>query len=219
MLEMQLPDGRLDILCVGAHPDDIEIGCGGTLLTLRESRDVRITVAILTGSKERSDEAVAAAKRFAGSGEVRFGGLTDGRLPAAWGETKTFLEDLSQDVSPSIIFAPRRDDAHQDHRLIGELVPTVWRDSVVFGYEIPKWDGDLAPVTHYVPLRPDIARRKFALLDEVYPSQRVRDWWDQEVFLGLMRLRGMESRTQYAEGFVSAKTILDFRVRAEGRTI
>jgi LmbE family N-acetylglucosaminyl deacetylase len=122
---------------------------------------------------------------------------------------KQRLEELARTVRPDLVLAPRREDAHQDHRLLAEVVPTVWRDSLVLHYEIPKWDGDLRPVTHYVPLDDAVARRKVDLLDECYPSQRGRDWWDEEMFLGLMRLRGMECRRRYAEGFVVVKAAVE----------
>jgi LmbE family N-acetylglucosaminyl deacetylase len=107
------------------------------------------------------------------------------------------------------VLCPRAEDAHQDHRLLGRLVPTVWRDALVLHYEVPKWDADLQPPTHYVPVSPDVARRKVALLDAHYPSQRDRDWWDDELFLGLMRLRGVECKSRYAEAFFAHKVVLD----------
>ena len=127
------------------------------------------------------------------------------------------------------MLTPRTDDSHQDHRLIAGLAKTTWRDSLILQYEIAKWDGDLRPVTHYVPLTDEQARRKVDLLHTCFASQRHRDWWDDEVFLGLMRLRGMETRARYAEGFLSDKVRLDLgtarvaptpagRARSAGRT-
>ena len=138
MIAFELPPGRLRVTCLGAHPDDVEIGCGGTLLEL----------------------------------------------------------------------APSTYDAHQDHRLVGELAATVWRDALVLRYEIPKWDGDLGRATHYVPLPPGVARQKVDLLHECFPSQSGRDWWDDETFFGLMRLRGVECRATYAEAFVVDKAVV-----------
>jgi LmbE family N-acetylglucosaminyl deacetylase len=211
VIPLGLPAGPLRIVCVGAHPDDVEIGCGGTLLTLAESRAVQATIVLPTGTPERHAEARKAAAAFLPGAEVemRLLGLQDGRLPAAWDTVKTMLEDVAAaSPSPDVVFAPRGDDAHQDHRLVAELTPTVWRDALVLRYEIPKWDGDLGRVSHYVPLDPALARRKVALLDECYPSQAGRDWWDDETFLGLMRLRGIECRHRYAEGFVVDKAVL-----------
>ncbi len=208
MIALQMPDGPLHVLCLAAHPDDVEIGCGGTLLSLAARPATSVTFATLTGTPERQDEARAAAEAFVPGAASLFWKLPDGRLPAHWGEVKQALEDVAVDVRPDVVLCPRRTDAHQDHRLVSELVPTVWRDALVLEYEIPKWDGDLAAVDTYVPVSPDIAHRKVALLSQHYRSQVGRDWWDDEVFLGLMRLRGMESRSRYAEGFVIRKSTL-----------
>lgn len=210
MIPLALPARNLNVLCLGAHPDDIEIGCGGTLLALAAARDVIATFVIATGSGERLEESVKAAPRFLSGAavDVQVLGHRDGRLPAMWGAVKHDLEEIASGVTPDLVFAPRLDDAHQDHRLIAELVATVWRNSLVLRYEIPKWDGDMGRVSHYVPLDTETAQRKVALLDECFPSQLDRDWWDRETFLGLMRLRGIECRRRYAEGFVVEKAVL-----------
>ncbi len=127
--------------------------------------------------------------------------LPEGRLPAAWAQVKDVLEDVAQACSPDLILAPSAADAHQDHRTIAEIMPTVFRDQLYLGYEIPKWDGDFARPSTYVPMSVETARRKVELLHKCYPSQHGRDWWDDEVFLGLARLRGMECRAPYAEAF------------------
>lgn len=211
MRSLGLSSGPLDVLCVGAHPDDIEIGCGGTLLVLRERPDVQVHCLVLTGSAERRLEADVAVSAFNGpSGTLEFGLLPDSRLPDHWSAVKQFLEDAAVSrPTPDLVLVPRRDDSHQDHRLLAELVPTVWRDSLTLHYEIPKWDGDLGRVTHYVPLGVEVARRKAELLAKVYPSQVGRDWWDDETFLALLRLRGVECRAPYAEGFVVEKARLE----------
>lgn len=210
MIGLGLPPGPVEILCLGAHPDDIEIACGGLLLELGQRRDVRATFATLTGSPARRDEARVAAAAFVPGADVRFWDLPDGRLPAHWGEAKAGLEQLARQTSPDLVLCPSRDDSHQDHRMVAELVPTVWRDALVLEYEIPKWDGDLRPVTHYVPVSRENALRKAELLSSSYPSQRGRDWWDEETFLSIMRLRGVECRQRYAEGFVIRKAVLTF---------
>ncbi|MFM6850617.1 MAG: PIG-L deacetylase family protein [Terrabacter sp.] len=204
MIGLQLPDRTLDVLCLAAHPDDVEIGCGGLLLAL-EGR-ARIRTVVLTGTADRADEARLAAKSF-GVDSLEHHELPDGRLPAHWGAVKQALADAA-DPCPDLVLAPRPDDSHQDHRLLGELVTTVWRDALVLHYEIPKWDGDLRPVTHYVALTAEQAHRKVRLLDECFPSQHGRDWWDEEMFLGLMRLRGIECRAPYAEGYLVRKALL-----------
>lgn len=210
VIGLSLPEGPLRVVCLGAHPDDIEIGCGATLLTLAARPGVTVHNIVLTGTPERVDEARAAATAFLGDSgaEVVTASLADGRLPTVWNEVKETLEEIARQVRPDVIFVPRRDDAHQDHRLLGEIVTTVWRDALVLHYEIPKWDGDLGPATHYVPVAPDIAQRKVALLHTSFPSQHGRDWWQDETFLALMRLRGMECRAPYAEAFVAHRTLL-----------
>lgn len=209
MIPLGLPAGPLEILCLGAHPDDIEIACGGLLLELGAQRDLRATFATLTGSPERRDEARAAAEAFVPGADVRFWDLPDGRMPAHWGEAKAALELLARQTRPDLVLCPSRDDSHQDHRLVAELVPTVWRDVLVLEYEIFKWDGDLRPVTHYVPVSRENALRKVELLHASYPSQKGRDWWDDEAFLSVLRLRGVECRQQYAEGFVVRKAVMN----------
>ena len=120
---------------------------------------------------------------------------------------KTMVRAVDQH-SPDLIIAPSSEDAHQDHRTIGELVPTVFRDQLYLAYEIPKWDGDMSRPSMYVPLPAGTAHRKVELLHKCFPSQRDRDWWDDEVFLGLARLRGMECRARYAEAFRCAKSVI-----------
>ena len=209
MIGLALPEGRLDVLCVGAHPDDIEIGCGGTLLRLNGRPATTVAGLVLTGTPERRKEAEAALPRFFPGATVRALDLPDGRLPAHWDAVKEALEDEAAERRPTVVMAPRADDAHQDHRLLGRLVSTVWRDALILHYEIPKWDGDFRSPDLYVRLTDDDARRKVELLHECFPSQVGRDWWDDEFFSGVLRLRGVESRARYAEGFVSHKLVLD----------
>ena len=134
--------------------------------------------------------------------------LPEGRFPAAWGSVKEILESVARSCSPDVILAPSPSDAHQDHRTIGEIIPTVFRDQLVLSYEIPKWDGDLGRPSAYIPMTPDVARQKVELLHKCFPSQRGRDWWDDEVFLGMARLRGVECRAPYAEAFSCAKSVI-----------
>ena len=196
------------VLVVAAHPDDAEIGCGGTLLRLaRRWPGLPVTVVVLTGTQERQAEARHAAELFLDGCAVTVHtfGLPDGRLPAVWGTVKQYLEDVAAQCDVDVVLAPRPQDAHQDHRLLGELVPTVWRGPLVLGYEIPKWDGDLGRPSVYVPLDEEVAREKVRLLDKAYPSQVGRGWWDEETFLGLARLRGIECQDRYAEAFTVTK--------------
>jgi LmbE family N-acetylglucosaminyl deacetylase len=209
MIALALPSGPLQVLCLGAHPDDIEIGCGGTLLSLAARAQLTVTALVLTGTEERLQESEKALSSLVPQARLTSAGLRDGRLPAQWDQVKSALEDLAAHCRPDLILAPRTDDAHQDHRLIGKLVSTAWRDAMVLHYEIPKWDGDTAPATHYVPLTPQQAREKLDILNRCFVSQVDRDWWDDEFFLGLMRLRGAQCRARYAEAFVADKICLD----------
>jgi LmbE family N-acetylglucosaminyl deacetylase len=210
VIQLALPPGPLEILCLGAHPDDLEIGCGATLLTMAAAHTLRATVFIMTGTDQRRAEASFSAPEFLpGAGvDIHIADFPDGRLPAHWNAVKQSLEDLARTIRPELIFAPRADDAHQDHRLLGKLVPTVWRDALVLHYEIPKWDGDIGRVSHYVPITDDVAAQKVALIEKCFPSQARRDWWHGETFLSLMRLRGIECRAQFAEGFALSKAVI-----------
>jgi LmbE family N-acetylglucosaminyl deacetylase len=203
--------GPLAVLALGAHPDDIEIAAGGTLLTLAGRHPgLRVRYVVLTGVPERQAEARAAARAFTPGADLvtELHELPDGRLPAVYGQVKEVLEAVARSFRPDVILAPSPQDAHQDHRTVGELVPTAFRDQVILSYEIPKWDGDLTRPNTYVPLADEVARRKVELLDKCYPSQHGRDWWGEETFLALARLRGMECRAHYAEAFTCTKLTL-----------
>ena len=139
---------------------------------------------------------------------VEFFDLPEGRLPGVWGSVKEILEDTGRSFSPDVIIAPSSVDAHQDHRTIAEIVPTVFRDQLYLAYEIPKWDGDIGRPSMYVPVPAHVMQLKVELLHKCFPSQRGRDWWDDEVFLGLARLRGMECRARYAEAFTCTKSVV-----------
>jgi LmbE family N-acetylglucosaminyl deacetylase len=211
-LSFTAPEGRpLSVLAIGAHPDDIEIGAGGTLLSLAEGQPgLAVRYVVLTGTPARQEEARAAARAFTPGADLAISmhGLPEGRLPAVWGDAKDALEAEARHCAPDVILAPGAGDAHQDHATIGQIVPTVFRDALYLAYEIPKWDGDLGRPSLYVPLTVGTARRKVELLHKSFPSQRHRDWWDDEVFLGLARLRGMECRAPYAEAFGCAKSVI-----------
>jgi LmbE family N-acetylglucosaminyl deacetylase len=196
------------VAALGAHPDDIEIAAGGLLLSLAAANPgVRVHYVLFTGLPERQAEARAAAAAFLPEASLSFGlhDLPDGRLPAHWGAVKDILHAEAAALQPDLVLAPSTKDAHQDHRLVAELVPTVYRDQLVLEYEIPKWDGDLGRPNLYLPLSDQVARLKVQLLNASFPSQKSRDWWDDEVFLGLARLRGMECRSRYAEAFTCGK--------------
>ena len=208
--------GLLSLLVIGAHPDDIEIGAGGTLLDMAESQPgLRVHYLLVTGSPDRQVEARHAASEFLPGADlsIELHDLPEGRLPARWARVKDLLEEVAGSYTPDLIIAPQPDDAHQDHRTIAEILPTVFRDQLTLGYEIPKWDGDLGRPAMYFPMSADTIRRKVELLHKCFPSQHTRDWWDEEVFRGLARLRGMECRAPYAEAFSCAKSVVRSQLR------
>jgi LmbE family N-acetylglucosaminyl deacetylase len=213
MLPLQLPDHGLRVMVVGAHPDDIEIGCGGTLLRLVAAGAVEsVTWLVMTGAGARVDEARAgAAAILAGVPRVtlRIESFEDGFLPQAYRDVKTVIREVAGQPH-DLVLGPRRDDAHQDHRLLGELVATEFRDHLVLGYEIPKYDGDLGTVNLYAPLARSIVTRKVDILMRTFATQTDRAWFTPDVFEGLMRLRGVECRAPegYAEGFVVQKAVI-----------
>lgn len=211
---IRLGTGRLDrVVAVGAHCDDIAIGAGGTLLTLCLAQSgIRVDALVLSGGGgEREQEERAALAAFCPNADLRLTvlKLPDGRMPAHWEEAKDAVEELRTRTEPDLVLAPRTEDAHQDHRGLAELMTTAFRDHLVLGYEIVKWDGDLGRPVAYQPLSPDLAEQKVRLLQEHYPSQRHRPWYDREAFLGLARIRGIECHARYAEAFAVTKLTLD----------
>jgi len=205
---------RLSVLCLGAHSDDIEIGAGGTLLSWLD-QGIRLDVhwCVLSGVDERGSEARASAKDFlaeAAGRTIEIETFRDGFFPQQGEQIKLWFEQLKNRVNPDVILAHRGDDAHQDHREVSRLVWNTFRDHLVLEYEIPKWDGDLGRPNVFVPVSAAIMKRKVELLMAHFGSQRSKQWFDPETFLGLARLRGMECRAseRYAEAFVARKLSL-----------
>jgi LmbE family N-acetylglucosaminyl deacetylase len=200
-------------MALGAHPDDIEIGCGGTLLRLVGTGAVdAVTWLVMSGEGPRVDEARAgAAAILAGVPDVsiRIETFEDGYLPAAYRDVKRVIREVAAQPH-DLVLGPRRADAHQDHRLLAELVATEFRDHLVLGYEIPKYDGDLAPVNLYAPLTRAGVTSKVDILMRTFATQSGRPWFTPDVFEGLMRLRGVEARAAegFAEGFVVEKAVI-----------
>ena len=208
------PRGQTVVLGLAAHPDDLEIGAGGTLLQLDRlvgAGEAAVHVVVMTGTPERVAEGRAAAADVLGAalvGEVTALDLPDGLLPGHWLEAKTALRAAVDGVAPDWVLVPRQSDAHQDHRLLAELATQLFRGATIWEYEIPKWDGDLAQPNLYVPLSDETMDAKINLLLNHYASQRDKPWYDQEVFRGLCRLRGIECGARYAEAFTARKTIV-----------
>ena len=201
------------VLALGAHADDIEIGCGATLLALQRACEIEVTWVVLATDGVRGDEARASANAFlqdTAAHSVQCHGFRDGYLPYVGGEVKDVFEELKREVDPELVLTHGRSDLHQDHRLVCELTWNTWRDHLILEYEIPKYDGDLGSPNLFVPVSEELAREKARLILESFPSQRDRHWFDHELFLGLMRVRGMEAHAPagYAEAFTCRKLSL-----------
>lgn len=206
----------LTILCLGAHSDDIEIGCGATVLRLLASHPGAVVYWIVFSAEDaRADEARRSARgmlRRAGRATVAVEGFRDGFFPHEGATLKAYFEDMKSRVNPDVIFTHHQGDRHQDHRVVAELTWNTFRDHLVLEYEIPKYDGGLVTPNAFVPIDGATCRRKVRHLMRAFPSQRGKRWWGEETFLALMRLRGVESasRTGYAEGFHVPKAVLEW---------
>jgi LmbE family N-acetylglucosaminyl deacetylase len=204
----------LTILCLGAHSDDIEIGCGGTLLQLRQGdTKLKFHWVVFSAAGKRGEEARKAAELFTTGcdKEVFVKEYRDGFLPYSGLQVKEFFEELKGRVNPDVIFTNWQGDAHQDHRLICELTWNTFRNHLILEYEIPKYDGDMGRPNVFVPLEEPVYLKKVDNLHKAFESQRAKPWFEREMFLGLMRLRGMESNAPsgYAEAFYARKLVID----------
>jgi LmbE family N-acetylglucosaminyl deacetylase len=215
MLQLSLPKtrGALKLLCVGAHSDDIEIGCGGLILSLLGSgRPVDVTWVVFSAPAEREGEARRGASLFlkrAKRANVVIKQFRDGHFPYEGAAVKAVFETL-KNTTPDVVLTHYRHDRHQDHRVLSDLAWNTFRDHLVLEYEIPKFDGDLGQPNLFVPLERAMAVRKAKLLGQAFGSQRDKHWFSDETFIGLMRLRGMECRAAggYAEAFYGRKVVL-----------
>ena len=205
---------QLRILVIGAHADDIEIGCGGTILRLiEEGRVAAIRWVVLSGDGARRMEAEAGCRAFTKDGpavELLMGGFRDGYLPYLGPAPKDFFEELRDGFDPDLVLTHRRDDLHQDHRLAGELTWNTFRHHLILEYEVPKYDGDLVTPNVYIELSDAVCQRKIDLITSTFVSQSQRSWFDAATFRGLLRLRGMEAAAPsgFAEGFVGRKALV-----------
>jgi LmbE family N-acetylglucosaminyl deacetylase len=217
LLGLDLTHGRkkrLKVLCMGAHSDDIEIGCGATLLKLAARRPrPEFRWVVWSASGERKREALRGARRFLGAASaeaVRVYAFRDGFFPAQFTAIKEAFESLAREFRPDIVFTHTRDDRHQDHRIVSDLTWNTFRSALILEYEIPKWDGDLGQPNLYVPVSKATADRKARALMSIFGTQRAKNWFSEETFLGLMRLRGIECRAAdgQAEAFYARKITL-----------
>ncbi len=204
----------LRLLCLGAHADDIEIGCGGTILRLREERpDLAVRWVVFSGDERRRSEAEASARYFlAGlpNTATHVLGFRDGFFPAQFTEIKTEFEKLRRGFEPTLILTHYREDSHQDHRLLSALTYQTFRDHLICEYEIAKFDGDLGNPNLFFPLSAEQCRRKVFAVMEHFPSQHGRHWFTSDAFMSMMRLRGIgcHAPSGYAEAFYCRRAIL-----------
>jgi len=214
MLTLPFGDRPLRVLALGAHPDDIEIGCGGTMLRLAaEGRIAEARWVVLSGTPERAAEARRGADCFLAGierREVVLREFRDGFFPHAGPALKEVFEELKGAFEPDVVFAPRREDLHQDHRAVAELAWQTFRDHAILEYEIAKYEGDLGSPNLYVTLPEETCRRKIELIQDTFRSQAARTWFTADTFWALLRLRGLESNapSRYAEGFTARKVVL-----------
>ena len=206
-------DSPYNVLCLGSHCDDIEIGCGGTILKLLDDcPQIQMCWAVMSSSAEREKEARHSANLFlakAKSKSIVVRDFRNGFFPHTGSAIKEFFEQLKSELLPDLILTHYRNDLHQDHRVISELTWNTFRHHLILEYEIPKFDGDFGTPNVFVRLDKSIAQKKVAYIIESYKSQADKHWFDQETFLALMRLRGMESCCRYAEAFYGRKLVLD----------
>jgi LmbE family N-acetylglucosaminyl deacetylase len=201
------------VLCLGAHADDIEIGCGGTILTLLEGEPpLTVTWVVFSAEGPRAEEARQSAESFlsaAAKRQVVIKSFRDGFLPYAGAQMKEFFEELKSTVSPDLVFTHYRHDLHQDHRLIADLTWQTFRDHLILEYEIPKYDGDLGSPNLFVPLETSRCQRKLETILTAFKSQQGKRWFSEELFRSLLRLRGMEcwAPSNYAEAFYARKLV------------
>lgn len=208
------PGGIASILCLGAHCDDIEIGCGGTLLRLlEENPDAHVRWVVFSSDPVRAAEARRSAQEFlatARSKQVIVKDFRNGFFPYVGASIKEYFEQLKQEVAPDVVFTHYRNDLHQDHRVIGELAWNTFRNHFILEYEVPKYDGDLGAPNFFVPLPAAHCQRKIDALMRCFVSQRSKHWFAPETFYALLRLRGVESSSPsgYAEAFYCRKAML-----------
>ncbi len=201
-------------MCIGAHCDDIEIGCGGTVLRLAEQYPtLRVCWVVLSSSAVREAEARRSAERFLEGVRDRTIVVKDfrnGFFPFVGAQIKEYFEQFKQEIDPDLILTHTRHDLHQDHRVVADLTWNTFRNHLILEYEIPKYDGDMGAPNFFVPLAPEVRRRKIATIMECFASQRDKPWFTEDTFNALMRLRGVEANSPsgYAEAFYCRKAVV-----------
>lgn len=218
MHKLQLLDRKKEhfvVLCLGAHCDDIEIGCGGTILKLLEECPNLIVYWVVFScgsSQQRKHEARDSAKAFVkkAKSEIVIKDFRDCFFPFSGDQVKEYFERLKNKCSPDLVFTHHRDDLHQDHRLISSLTWNTFRDHLILEYEIPKYDGRIGTPNLFVPLSEMVCRKKLEYLMKFFETQKVKHWFTEEIFLSMLRIRGLEcnSPSNYAEAFFSHKLVI-----------
>jgi LmbE family N-acetylglucosaminyl deacetylase len=208
MLSLKL-NNLSSVLLLGAHADDIEVGCGGTILRLiREHPGLSISWIVFSAKGRRRTEAKASARVFlkgAGQQRVLVKSFKDGFFPFHGAAVKDYFEELKVLVQPDLVFTHYREDRHQDHRLLSDLAWNTFRNHIILEYEIPKYDGDLGSPNLFIPLDEDVCRRKVEHLGAFFQTQGNKHWFSADTFLALMRLRGIECASKYSEAFYCRK--------------
>lgn len=217
MIQLSFSNGRpeaLQVLCLGSHSDDIEIGCGGTILRLADQYPAStFHWVVFNATGVRASEAKQAANLFVRPAQLQgplLRSFDDGFMPFMGAEVKAVFEELKQTVSPHLIFTHNRKDAHQDHRLIAELTWNTFRNHLILEYEVPKYDGDIGQPSIFVPLTREHCEKKVRYVIDTFKSQQCKRWFEKETLFALMRLRGMECNADsgYAEAFYCKKLML-----------
>ena len=219
MIDLRLSKREpLRLLCLGAHCDDIEIGCGGTILKLAATgRRLEVHWVVFSSDERRGQEALKSADAFLENVPTRnviVHALRDGFFPYVGAELKERFEQLKTEFSPDLVLTHYRHDLHQDHRLVSELTWNTFRNHLILEYEIPKYDGDFGAPNLFVPLDESICRRKIDAILDAYQSQSGKHWFSRDLFSAILRLRGMEANacSGYAEGFYCRKAVLRMEV-------
>jgi LmbE family N-acetylglucosaminyl deacetylase len=210
VLKLAFDEAPKRILCLGAHADDIEIGCGGTLLKwIRQRRNLKVYWVVFSAAGKRAKEARASAKALLGSaaGKTIVKQFTTSFLPFQGARVKAFFETLKRSFEPDIVFTHYRDDRHQDHRLLSDLAWNTFRDHLILEFEIPKYDGDFGVPNVFVPLSKEMCLEKSRHICRFFRTQGNKHWFSEETFLALMRLRGVECSSRYAEAFYCRKLV------------
>jgi LmbE family N-acetylglucosaminyl deacetylase len=195
-------------MALGAHADDVEIGAGATLMQMLAAHPgTRVHWVVFSGNGERGVEAEESARALLGDSlaSLHLHEVRDGFLPREWSGVKEMLLQLARQVRPDVVFAPSLEDAHQDHRALGELAWQAFRGTMILGYEIPKWEGERLTPSLYVPVSEEVVKAKLGHLQRYFSSQKDKTWFDEETFRSILRIRGIECGSRYAEAFDARK--------------